>query len=133
SLSIGEISDGDDDALHIEAVATPAGPDWWRYRGDDDAFSFVDPGRLIEAHASLRLCNFAECEDGLANTEYPCPPTQPTVTSDQGRPGCCMVGGTGFEVPDANGTGVVEDNMQIFIRIDEPSEACIPYTLTVHY
>lgn len=129
---LGELSDDDDKGGSIFGTLNgPEDVDWYRYTGDDDAFSFVDPSRFVDATAGVRFCKFAECENGLDNTEFPCPDGTEQATSPAGRPGCCAP--LGMEIGDANCSGVVEDNMFIYMRVDQGEEACVDYQLIYHF
>ncbi len=129
---LGEISDDDDDGGSI--FGTLDGPDdvdWYRYTGDDDILSNVDPARFVKATGGLRLCKFAECEGGIADTDFECPAETEAATSPLGRPGCCAP--AGIVLGDANCTGVLEDNMQVFMRVDQAEDACTAYELIYHF
>lgn len=129
---LGEISDDDDDGGSI--FGTLDGPDdvdWYRYTGDDDILSNVDPARFVKATGAVRLCKFAECEGGVEDTDFECPVETEAATSPLGRPGCCAA--AGIALGDANCTGVIEDNMQVFMRVDQAQDACTAYELIYHY
>ncbi len=129
---LGEISDDNDDGGSI--FGTLDGPDdvdWYRYTGDDDILSNVDPARFVKATGGLRLCKFAECEGGIEDTDFECPAETEAATSPLGRPGCCAP--AGIVLGDANCTGVLEDNMQVFMRVDQAQDACTAYELIYHF
>lgn len=129
---LGEISDDDDDGGSI--FGTLDGPDdvdWYRYTGDDDILSNVDPARFVKSTGGVRLCKFAECEGGIEDTEFECPAETEEATSPSGRPGCCAP--AGIVLGDANCSGVIEDNMQVFMRVDQAEDACTAYELIYHY
>ncbi|MEM6293218.1 MAG: hypothetical protein AAGA54_18230 [Myxococcota bacterium] len=128
---LGEINDNDDNGGSIFGVLDgPDDADWYRYTGDDDILYNVDPSRFVDATAGVRMCKFAECENGIGATEVPCPAETEPAVSPEGRPGCCAP--LGMEI-EANCTGVVEDNMQVFMRIDSAEDACVPYELIYHF
>lgn len=129
---LGEISDDDDDGGSV--FGTLDGPDdvdWYRYTGDDDILSNVDPARFVKATGGVRLCKFAECEGGVSDTDFECPAETDAATSPLGRPGCCAP--AGIALGDANCTGVLEDNMQVFMRVDQAQGACTAYELIYHF
>ncbi len=129
---LGEISDDDEDGSSVAGVLDgPGDVDWYRYTGDDDTFSSVDPTRFVEASAGVRMCKFAECANGLPNTEFPCPDETEEAMSPSGRPGCCAP--LGAEISDANCNGVVEDNMDVYIRVDQAEAACVDYEVIFHF
>lgn len=129
---LGEINDNDGNGSSI--FGTLDGPDdvdWYRYTGDDDITGNVDPARFVDANAIVRLCKFAECENGLEHTEFDCPPETEVATSPLGRPGCCAA--QGVALGDANCTGVLEDNMDVYMRVDQGGAACVDYELIYHF
>ncbi len=129
---LGEISDDDDDGGSIfGTLAGPGDVDWYRYTGDDDILSNVDPARFVKSTGGVRLCKFAECEGGVADTQIECPAETEAATSPLGRPGCCAP--MGVALGDANCSGVIEDNMQVFIRVDQAQDACTAYELIYHF
>lgn len=129
---LGEISDDDDDGGSIFGTLDgPEDVDWYRYTGDDDILSNVDPARFVKATGGVRLCKFAECEGGISDTDFECPAETEAATSPLGRPGCCAP--AGIALGDANCTGVLEDNMQVFMRVDQAQDACTAYELIYHY
>ncbi len=128
---LGEINDNDDNGGSIFGVLDgPDDADWYRYTGDDDILYNVDPSRFVDATAGVRMCKFAECDNGIGATEVPCPPETEPAVSPEGRPGCCAP--LGMEI-EANCSGVVEDNMHVYMRIDSAEEACVPYELIYHF
>lgn len=129
---LGEVDDDDDDGGSI--FGTLDGPDdidWYRYSGNDTLLGNVDPARFVKANGHLRLCKFAECEGGVGVTEFDCPAETEAATSPAGRPGCCAP--TGIPLGDANCTGGIDDDMQVFIRLDQAEQACVDYELLYHY
>lgn len=129
---LGEISDDDDDGGSIfGTLEGPGDVDWYRYTGDDDVLSNVDPARFVKSTGGVRLCKFAECEGGVGDTDFECPVETEAATSPLGRPGCCAP--MGIALGDANCTGVLEDNMQVFMRVDQAQDACTAYELIYHF
>ncbi|MBV1859603.1 MAG: hypothetical protein KUG77_14410 [Nannocystaceae bacterium] len=129
---LGEISDDNDDGGSIFGTLDgPGDVDWYRYTGDDDILSNVDPARFVKATGGLRLCKFAECEGGIEDTAFECPAETDAETSPLGRPGCCAP--AGVVLGDANCSGVLEDNMQVFMRVDQAQDACTAYELIYHF
>lgn len=132
AVDLGEINDNDNSGSSVAGVLDHADDaDWFVYVGDDDVGFVVDPTREITADGGLRLCKFLECVDGIDVTEAPCPPGTTDATSPAGRPGCCD--DTGFEMGALNCTGTSEDAATVYIRIDQPSQQCVEYTLQYHF
>lgn len=129
---LGGINDDDDEGGNVLGVLTgPDDVDWFRYDGEDASFQTVDPFRTIAASAGIRFCKFAECMNGLENTEFECGEGATATTSPDGRPGCCAE--AVIHVPDANCSGTISDDMAIWVRIDQAEEACVPYAFDYHF
>ena len=133
---LGEINDNDDNGGTVMGVLTgPDDVDWFRYDGNDVAFQTVDPFRTIVASADVRFCKFANCpgEDGIADTNFPCQDGAVATTSPDGRPGCCA--DTLIHVPDAvcGSSSLNDDDMAIWIRIDQAEDACVSYAFDYHF
>lgn len=129
---LGEVDDDDDDGGSIFGILDgPDDVDWYRYSGNDTVLGNVDPARFVKADGGLRLCKFAECEDGVEATEFECPAETEAAVSPVGRPGCCAP--MGIALGDANCTGSIDDDMQVFLRIDQAEQACVDYELIYHY
>lgn len=128
---LGDINDSDASGSMISGVIDHADDvDWYSYNGDDDFGTVVDPTRAITADGGLRVCKFMECLNGLPNTEVECPTGADLAMSPAGRPGCCST--DGFDVPlDCSGT--TDDSAAVFIRIDNPGNQCVSYTIDYHY
>ncbi len=129
---LGMIDDDDDNGGNVLGVLTgPDDVDWFRYDGDDVFGNLVDPFRTIAASAGVRFCKFAECMNGLDNTEFECGEGVTATTSPDGRPGCCA--DAVIHVPDANCSGTASDDMAIWIRVDQAEDACVQYAFDYHY
>ena len=131
---LGEINDDDDDGGTVVGVLTgPDDVDWFRYDGTDSVFNTVDPFRTIVSSAPVRFCKFASCPgpDGIADTEFPCEDDAVATTSPDGRPGCCAE--SLIHVPDANCSGTIDDDMAVWIRVDQTEEVCVSYAFDYHF
>lgn len=131
AVYLGEINDNDNNGDSFSAVLSYGDEDWFTYTGDDDAFYIVDPERELVADGDLRLCKFAECLNGLENTEITCPPGTSSATSPAGRPGCC--GSSGFKMGVFDCASTTEDSAYIYLRLDQGVQQCVQYTLNYHY
>jgi hypothetical protein len=107
--------------------------DWYKYSGDDTLLCVVDPSRSITAtNAGLRVCKFVECEVGPTQVNS-CPANATAETSPDGRAGCCA--GADFDMTDFDCPDVTDDNVTVYIRIDQPgavATTCNDYTLAYH-
>ena len=129
---LGEISDDDDDGSSVFGTLEGAHDvDWFRYTGDDTLLANVNPARFAKASGSLRLCKFAECEGGIDVTAFDCPAETESATSPAGRPGCCAP--MGIALDDADCTDGIDDDMQVFLRVDQAGEQCVAFELVYHY
>ncbi len=129
---LGTIDDDDGNGGTVMGILTgPDDVDWFRYDGEDSLLDTVDPFRTIASSADVRFCKFAECGGDLSDTEFACEEGASATTSPDGRPGCCA--DSVIHVPDANCSGVVSDDMAIWIRIDQAAEACVQYAFDYHY
>lgn len=132
ATDLGMVSDNDASGGIVSAsLHHPGDVDWYRYQGDDDITGNVDPARELVSSAGVRLCKFLECDNGLAETEFECPAGTQYALSPMARPGCCA--SDGIALPDLNCTGVTEDNAMVYIRVDQPEEACVTYSVAYHY
>jgi len=132
ATDLGEIDDADGSGAVLSASLHHAGDvDWFRYHGNDDFGSVVDPTRELVASGGLRLCKFIECDEGLVETEFECPVGTQYALSPGARAGCCA--NEGFELTDLDCTGVTEDNTTVYFRVDQPEPACVTYSISYHY
>ena len=131
AMSLGTITDCDSSGSSLSGVLSLGDEDWFTYIGDDVFGCLVDPEREIVTDGSLRICKFAECLNGLPNTEITCPPGTQSAMSPAGRPGCC--GSSGFKMGVFDCAGTIDDDARIYIRIDQGVPQCTQYTLNYHY
>jgi hypothetical protein len=129
--SLGQFNDCDGNGGSISGVLSLGDEDWFTYTGTDAFGCIVDPEREIVTEGSLRICKFAECLNGLENTELTCPPGTQSATSPAGRPGCC--GSSGFKMGVFDCAGTINDSANVYIRIDQGVPQCTQYTLNYHY
>jgi len=133
ATDLGRIDDLDSSGGTVEgSLDSDSDVDWYRYAGDDDIGSVVDPARTLVASAGIRMCKFFECDNGLAQTEFDCPDGADYALSSMARPGCCSTSGE-IALPELNCADVSEDNAAVYIRIDLPEQVCTTYELSYHY
>lgn len=133
ATALGEVTDDDTETLMAEGVITGLiDVDWYSYHGVDTAFHVSEPTVKVTSSATLRICQFIECDNGGAvMTEITCPAGTQSALSGALRPGCC--GGATFTISDFNCPGS-DENLKVFVRIDKPmNDECVDYSLTVHY
>lgn len=126
----------DDDEMGGTVVAGLEGDediDWYRYIGNDDAGSFVDPTRTVDASEAIRVCKYVACGDGPADLDA-CPEGSLSGSTDTGDPGCCIQGGSISDFTIAFDCPGVSDDATIYISIDSgPADVCTAYTMDFHY
>lgn len=129
---LGEIDDDDANTLMADGVLSgSADVDWYTYHGLDTFSHVAEPTVKVTSSASVRVCQFIECDEGGAvMTEITCPEGTQTALSGALRPGCC--GGATFTVSDFNCPGSA-DNVQVYVRLDQASQdECVEYGLVAH-
>lgn len=132
ALSGDPIEDCDGDGGSITGVIGPGDSDWFTYIGDDTLGCVVDAQRSFSSDAPLRICKFIRCIDSGATTSFSCPSGTISATSPGGRDGCC--GSSGFEIDDVDCSGTLDEDTEVFIRIDrESGPGCTSYSLSYHY
>jgi hypothetical protein len=126
---LGTINDDDDKGASFTGVLNGADDaDWYKYHGVDNFPYTVDPTRTVSFMMAARICKYAQCEND-SDPSVTCPGSTTTDTSPDGRKGCCGSGGFSIGI-DCTG---MDDNATVYIRIDEASADCVPYSVMYHY
>jgi hypothetical protein len=126
---LGTINDDNSNGGTISGVLNgQSDADWYKYHGVDDFGSTVDPTRSVMFMMPARICKYAQC-DNASDPSVTCPGGTSNDTSPDGRKGCCSGGGFTMDI-DCTG---IDDNATIYIRIDQASGDCVPYTVMYHY
>lgn len=135
-LAQDPIDDCDGSGDHVRGVIAGADDvDWFVYSGNDALWPvcIVNPTRDFDAsEPDLRLCVFFQCLSG--DVEIDCPGGTTPSTSPAARPGCCS--NDGFEVTGLNCGGTFDEDVYVFIRVDQPGASaatCSEYLVTYHY
>ncbi len=134
AVLLDPITDDDDQGSMVSGeLDTAADIDWYRYEGDDTALAIVSPYAQVNVNA-LELCMYAECLNGLENTEVTCNEGTTQQPSPGGRPGCCGMNTGGFELDLSCGGTFSDDSALIYISVTG-SEAgvCQEYTVTYNF
>jgi hypothetical protein len=108
--------------------------DWCGYSAVDTGGCVANPYALVTATAPVRACLFIECT--LGNTVIDCPSGTTAATSPNGRSGCCATGAAPeieFGLFDLDCDDDNDEDVAIYIRIDEQAAACASYTLDYNY
>lgn len=129
------INDDDSSQTSVAGeLANPGDVDFFRYEGSDEAFAVVGPYAQVNINA-LELCIYAECTNGLENTEVSCQEGTTQQPSPGGRPGCCASNTSGFEIDLGCMSGAFGDDSALIYMSVTGSEPgiCQEYSLTYHY
>jgi hypothetical protein len=128
------ITDDDDQGSMVSGeLQSPNDIDWFRYEGTDTSFAIVGPYAQVNVNA-LELCIYAECVNGLENTDVTCNEGTTLQPSPNGRPGCCGMDTGGFEISLSCGGTLSDDSALIYMSVagSEPG-VCQEYTLTYNF
>ncbi|MCR9161527.1 MAG: hypothetical protein NXI35_12635 [bacterium] len=128
------ITDDDDQGSMFSAELEAATDiDWFRYEGSDTAFAIVGPYAQVNVNA-LELCIYAECLNGLENTDVTCNEGTTQQPSPNGRPGCCGTDSGGFEINLSCGGVISDESALVFMSVagSEPG-VCQEYTVTYNF
>lgn len=102
--------------------------DWSVFHSVDSmACGFNNPvvGLSLTATDAVRMCVFADCDDG--NPQFMCPMGTMFTMGPNNTPGCCGDGDMTFGF---NCQGTPNESANFFIRLDEaPADACVDYTV----
>lgn len=107
--------------------------DWFVYHGvyNDCGIIAGDPEatQVLTAGATIRMCVFAECDQGPV--EFECEDGATMSLSPEGRPGCCNQGDVHFTLDCTDGG---DESARIYIRLDQgPAGACVDYAVEYSY
>ena len=116
------------DGIIAGALIDDADIDWSVFHSVDSmACGFENPfvSLTLTASDSVRLCVFADCDEGMAAFE--CANGAMDATSPNDLPGCCDNGDITFQF---NCSGSPNESAQFFVRVDQaPADACVDYTV----
>jgi hypothetical protein len=132
AVTLPSIDDCDSSGSSVSGTIVGASDvDFFRYAGSDTPFCIVDPGAAVDA-PGLRICEFALCPRGIADTVAICNAGVP-ASSPAGYPGCCEAtpGQVGM-IADCVSTS--DDSAEIYLRVDQPGGSlCMPYSIVYHF
>lgn len=127
--NLGSATDCDGTGGTVSGVLAGTGDvDWYLYRATDEIGCSVDPSRTFSPPGGARLCKFAQCTGGGA-ADVTCQLGSSPATSPSGRPGCCHTQSFSIDI-DCSG---VDDDAQIYLRVDRPVNVCTAYSIVFHY
>ncbi len=134
AVLLDPITDDDDTGSMVAGeLDSPMDIDWYRYEGSDTALAIVGPYAQVNINA-LELCVYAECLNGLENTEVSCNKGTTQQPSPGGRPGCCGMNTGGFDISLSCGGTFSDDSALIYMSVTG-SEAgvCQEYAITYNF
>jgi len=134
AADLGAITDDDDQGSMIAGELEAANDiDWFVYEGSDTTFAVVGPYVQVNVNA-LEVCMYAECLNGLENTDVTCNKGTTQQPSPNGRPGCCGTDTGGFDINLSCGGALSDDSALIYMSVtgSEPG-VCQEYTLSYHF
>ncbi len=107
--------------------------DWFTYRAVDGQGCGFDQllssHTLVAADVNVRMCVFAECDQGEA--DFDCPMMAMAEDSPDGLPGCC---GTGMVIFGFNCAGTPNETSDFFVRVDQaPADSCVDYSVAYSF
>jgi len=132
SLAADPVSDCADPEV-LSGVVSGNDVDWYHFEANDDLCAVEPAASFTQSSADARLCVFVQCTSATANTQFSCPLSTTNATSPEGRYGCCETGSAvSFEIGDVNCTGTINEDIDVFIRVDDPvgdPSTCTSYVL----
>lgn len=122
----------DDDAMLAGVLDGATDVDWFHYKGiDSQGCGFNNPfvSHTLTAGDTVRLCVFAECDQGVAM--FTCPMGSQANDSPDNRPGCCSDGDITFQF---NCSMSQNETADFYVRLDQaPENACVEYSVTYSF
>lgn len=133
AFNLGTIGDSDGDGKSVSGILDETGNDvdWYKFHGDDNAGSTVDPTRQLLG-PGVRICKYIECTDG-SDPGVGCP-SGTTADTQGGKNGCCWTGGASVTLDfGCSFGGFGDDSLNAWIRIDAPNgSGCESYKVDYH-
>lgn len=132
AVDLGDQGCQDDASVLAGVLDGDADVDWFTYRGvDSQACGFNNPfvSHTLTASDAVRLCVFAECDQG--DPQFMCPQGSQNSDSPDNRPGCCGMGDLTFQW---NCMGSQNETADFFVRLDQaPADSCVDYSVSYSF
>jgi hypothetical protein len=104
--------------------------DFYKFQGTDSGFGFVNP-TVSSGTTGLELCMFVACMSGTMQWKG-CSNGGQHKKSDIGNDGCCVATPSSTTLDyDCDGTGSESSN--VFIRVKQIGDQCLPYSVDYHF
>ena len=124
--ALPDTTDAQNTAISVSGVLNGAvDVDFYRLNVADTSFHLLQPD--IQATSNgVEMCVFAKCPSGASNVTCTAPAV--ATKSDIGIDGCC--GASPSSVTPAWNCGGTDDSAQLFIKITQTADKCLPYTFS---
>ncbi len=124
--ALPDTDDAQNTAISVNGVLNGAvDVDFYRLNVADTSFHLLQPD-IQATSAGIEMCVFAKCPSGASNVTCSAPAV--AKKSDLGIDGCCGTGPSSV-TPGWNCSGT-NDSAQLFIKISQTADKCLPYTFS---
>jgi hypothetical protein len=124
--ALPDTSDSQNTAISVSGVLNgPVDVDFYRLNVADTFGHLLQPDIQATA-AGIEMCVFVKCPSGASNVTCSAPAV--AKKSDIGIDGCCGTGPSSV-TPGWN-CGGTNDSAQLFIKISQTADKCLPYTFS---
>ena len=124
--ALPDTSDSQNTAISVSCVLNgPVDLDFYRLNVADTSFHLLQPD-IQATSAGIEMCVFVKCPSGASNVTCSAPAV--AKKSDIGIDGCCGTGPSSV-TPGWN-CGGTDDSAQLFIKISQTADKCLPYTFS---
>lgn len=105
--------------------------DVYKFTGSDTYGCLVNP-IVVSPTAGLEMCIFVSCAKGSTNFDGCNGGAQ--RTSDIGNPGCCVTSPGQTQIDySCGGFTQSDDTADVFIRVTQQADLCLPYQFAYHF
>jgi hypothetical protein len=124
--ALPDTTDAQNTPITVKGIMNgPVDVDFYRLKVADTAGHFLQPD-LQTPTSGIEMCVFVKCPSGPSNVTCSAPAVK--KTSDIGTEGCCGSGPSSV-TPGWNCSGL-NDSAELFIRIKQTGDKCLPYSFS---
>lgn len=124
--ALPDTSDAQNTPITVKGIMNgPVDIDFYRLKVADTAGHLLQPD-LQTPTSGIEMCVFVKCPSGASNVTCSAPAVK--KTSDIGTVGCCAAGPSSAS-PSWNCPGL-NDSAELFIRITQTGDKCLPYSFS---
>jgi hypothetical protein len=124
--ALPDTDDSQNTAISVSGVLNgPVDVDFYRLNVADTSFHLLQPD-IQATSTGTEMCVFVKCPSGTSNVTCSAPAV--AKKSDIGIDGCCGTGPSSV-TPGWN-CGGTDDSAQLFIKISQTANKCLPYTFS---